>query len=228
MVAVMWILVVGPRTSTEREDGTVAALEELGCRVRVADLWDSLSMEAEVEAPAVVIVEARDEVDAGRAALVRLRAEPGLREVPILIALTVNALPRLDVGDGFDDFVLMPYIPPELYLRIRRAEWRRSDFNAQEQLKMGALLIDLAAHEVSVEGTPVQLTQQEFSLLRFLCQNRGRVFSRQQLLERVWGVDYYGSSRTVDIHVRRLRMKLGTAIANLETVRGVGYKMRAP
>ena len=87
---------------------------------------------------------------------------------------------------------------------------------------------DLAAHEVTVDGRYVQLTQQEFALLRFLCQNRGRVYSRRQLLERVWGVDYYGSSRTVDIHVRRLRMKLGNAIGSLETVRGVGYKVKAP
>jgi DNA-binding response OmpR family regulator len=93
---------------------------------------------------------------------------------------------------------------------------------------MGALCIDLAAHEVTVDGRPVSLTQQEFALLRFLSQQRGRVFSRQQLLERVWGVDYYGSSRTVDIHVRRLRMKLGNAVNHLETVRGVGYKMKAP
>ena len=88
---------------------------------------------------------------------------------------------------------------------------------------MGVLCIDLAAHEVTVDSRPVQLTQQEFALLRFLCQNRGRVYSRQQLLERVWGVDYYGTSRTVDIHVRRLRHKLGAAFP-LVTLRGTGYK----
>ena len=74
----------------------------------------------------------------------------------------------------------------------------------------------------------MELTQQEFALLRFLAQRRGRVFSREQLLEQVWGVDYYGGSRTVDIHVRRLRQKLGSAVGDLETVRGVGYKMKAP
>ena len=143
-------------------------------------------------------------------------------------AVTVRGLSRLDPSDGFDDFALVPYVAPELYLRIRRAEWRRSDFNAPERLKMGVLCIDLAAHEVTVDSRPVQLTQQEFALLRFLCQNRGRVYSRQQLLERVWGVDYYGTSRTVDIHVRRLRMKLGSAVDGLETVRGVGYKIKTP
>jgi DNA-binding response OmpR family regulator len=91
------------------------------------------------------------------------------------------------------------------------------------------MCIDLAAHEVTVDGRGVDLTHQEFALLKFLSQNRGRVYSRDQLLSRVWGVDYYGTSRTVDIHVRRLRMKLGAQASRpIETVRGVGYKMKAP
>ncbi|MBC7172591.1 MAG: response regulator transcription factor [Polyangiaceae bacterium] len=213
----------------DREEGAAAVLRELGCRVRTANLWDSLDDPALIdEPPTVILVEAIDEVDAGRAALVRLRAAKPLVEVPVLVGVTVNALQRLNEGDGFDDFVLVPYVPPELYMRIRRVEWRLSEFAGQERIKFGPLCIDLAAHEVIVDGRACQLTQQEFALLRFLAQNRGRVFSRQQLLERVWGVDYYGSSRTVDIHVRRLRMKLGLAIRNLETVRGVGYKMKAP
>lgn len=225
----MWILVVGPEALMEREEGAAGCLRDLGCRVQVADLWDSLDDPAFVaEPPTVIVVEAIDQVDAGRAALMRLRAVPALVEVPVLIAVTVNATTRLTPGDGFDDFVLVPYVPSELYVRIRRVEWTRSEFAAQERIKMGSLCIDLAAHEVTVDGRPAQLTQQEFALLRFLSQNRGRVFTRQQLLERVWGVDYYGSSRTVDIHVRRLRMKLGHAVRALETVRGVGYKMKTP
>lgn len=225
----MWILVVGPEGLSEREEGAVAILRELGCRVQTANLWDSLDDPALYEdPPTVVLVEAIDEVDAGRAALVRLRAARALLEVPVIIAVSVNAMSRLDANDGFDDFTLFPYVPPELYQRIRRVEWRRSEFTANERVKIGDMMLDLAAHEITVAGRPVQLTHQEFALLRFLAQHRGRVFSRQQLLERVWGVDYYGSSRTVDIHVRRLRMKLGNAIRDLETVRGVGYKMKAP
>jgi DNA-binding response OmpR family regulator len=90
------------------------------------------------------------------------------------------------------------------------------------------MCIDLAGHEVTVDGRKIDLTHQEFALLRFLSQHRGRVFSREQLLNRVWGVNYYGGSRTVDIHVRRLRMKLGSVADPIETVRGAGYKMRAP
>lgn len=225
----MWILVVGPEGVMEREDGAAAILRELGCRVQTVNLWDSLDDPTLIsDPPTIILIEAIDEVDAGRAALMRLRAARPLVDVPVLVGVTVNALQRLNEGDGFDDFALVPYVPAELYMRIRRVEWRRSEFAGQERVKMGPLCIDLAAHEVLVDGRSCQLTHQEFALLRFLSQNRGRVFSRQQLLERVWGVDYYGSSRTVDIHVRRLRMKLGVAIRNLETVRGVGYKMKAP
>jgi DNA-binding response OmpR family regulator len=225
----MWILVVGPEKVLQRSEGAVAVLRQLGCHVETADMWDPLDEEALAERPpTVVVIEAIEEVYAGRAALMRLRAVAALAEVPALVAVTVAALPRLDVGDGFDDFVLVPFVPAELYARIRRAEWRCSEFAGQERIKMGPLVLDLAAREVTVHDRPVSLTQQEFSLLAFLCQNRGRAFTRQQLLERVWGVDFYGSTRTVDIHIRRLRMKLGSAVSNLETMRGIGYKMRAP
>jgi DNA-binding response OmpR family regulator len=226
----MWVLVVGSPQLVRRVEGGLAILRELGCRVRAADFWDPLEHDETLrkDPPGAVLVEALDQVEAGRAALARLRASPPLADVPILIAVTVSALQKLDPRDGFDDLVLVPYVPVELYVRIRRAEWRRSEYADGETLKLGPLVIDCAAREVVVDGRPVQLTQQEFALLEFLVRNRGRVFSRRQLLERVWGVDYYGGSRTVDIHVRRLRMKLADAAKPLETVRGVGYKMREP
>ena len=226
----MWILVVGSPQLASREGGGLAVLRELGCRVQAADLWDRLEEDEALagDPPAAALVEVLDQIEAGRAALARIRATPALAEVPVLAAVTVPALQRLAPGDGFDDIVLVPYVPVELYVRIRRAEWRRSDYADSERLKVGPLVIDRAAHEVEVEGRPVQLTHQEYALLEFLARHRGRVFSRQQLLERVWGVDYYGGSRTVDIHVRRLRMKLAAGAEPLETVRGVGYKMKAP
>lgn len=226
----MWILVVASPQLVERAEGGLATLRELGCRVRAADLWDPLEADESLrrEPPAVVLVEVLDQVEAGRAALKRLRDAAPLADVPILAAVTVPTLHRLAAEDAFDDLVLVPYVPVELYVRIRRAEWRKSEFTDAETLKIGALVVDSSAHEVRVEGRPAMLTHQEFALLEFLARNRGRVFSRQQLLERVWGVDYYGGSRTVDIHVRRLRMKLGGGADALETVRGVGYKMKAP
>ena len=224
----VWILVVGSPQLAERPEGGAATLRDLGCRVRVADLWEPLESDASVHdtPPAAVLVEALDLVEVGRAALARLRAVPALREVPVLLAVTVNALQRLSVEDAFDDVVLVPYVPVELYVRIRRQEHRKSAFADDERVKLGALVIDVAAHEAQLEGARVDLTHQEFALLAFLARHPGRVFTRQQLLERVWGVDYYGGSRTVDIHVRRVRMKLGT-LDPIETVRGVGYKVRS-
>jgi DNA-binding response OmpR family regulator len=225
----MWILIIGAPQQVERAEGGAAILRELGCRVKVVDLWDRLDTDNLGDvAPAAVLVEALDQVDAGRAALLRLRAVPALAEVPILCAVTVDAVQRIQPSDDFDDIVLVPYVPVELYVRVRRAEWRRSEFENQERIKIGSLVVDVAAHEVMVGDRHVGLTHQEFELLRFLASHRGRVFTRQQLLERVWGVTYYGGSRTVDIHVRRLRMKIGKQHVPIETVRGVGYKMRAP
>ncbi|MEY4578604.1 MAG: hypothetical protein RL701_3307 [Pseudomonadota bacterium] len=225
----MWVLVIGSSAILQREDGGLSVLKELGCRVKSHDLWDDLDEPQFLEQPpAAILVEALDQFDAGRAALNRIRAVSTLAEVPSLVAVTVGQAQRLDGNDGFDDFVLVPYVPAELYMRIRRAEWRRSEFAGKERIKIGAMCIDLAGHEVTVDGRVVDLTHQEFALLKFLSQNRGRVFSREQLLNRVWGVNYYGGSRTVDIHVRRLRMKLGPVADPIETVRGVGYKMKAP
>lgn len=225
----MWILVVGSPQVVDRPEGGSQTLADLGCRVRTADLWDRLDDPSLAEdPPTAILVEALDQVEAGRAALMRLRATAPFAEVPVLLAVTVNALQSIKPSDAFDDIVLVPYVPVELYVRIRRAEWGRSEFESQERIKVGRVVIDVAAHEVSVDGRPIQLTNQEFELLKFLASNRGRVFSRQQLLERVWGVSYYGGSRTVDIHVRRLRMKLGKDNVPIETVRGVGYKMKTP
>jgi DNA-binding response OmpR family regulator len=225
----MWVLVIGSSAILQRDEGGLSVLKELGCRVKSHDLWDDLDEPAFLDQPpAAILVEALDQFDAGRAALMRIRAVATLAEVPSLVAVTVGQAQRLDGNDGFDDFVLVPYVPAELYMRIRRAEWRRSEFAGKERIKIGAMCIDLAGHEVTVDGRVVDLTHQEFALLKFLSQNRGRVFSREQLLNRVWGVNYYGGSRTVDIHVRRLRMKLGPVADPIETVRGVGYKMKAP
>jgi DNA-binding response OmpR family regulator len=225
----MWVLVVGSTKNAERPEGGVAVLRELGCTVRHVDLWEALS-ESDLtgsKPPAAVLIEALDHVDAARSALASLRATPALAGTPILCAVTVTGLSRVTPEDSFDDLVLVPYLPVELYVRIRRADYRKSEFSDDEVLKLGPLVVDTAAHEARLDGQLLVLTAQEFALLEFLLEHRGRVFTRQQLLERVWDVDYYGGSRTVDIHVRRLRMKLGEVAEALETVRGVGYKMRA-
>lgn len=173
------------------------------------------------------MIEAGDRPDLAVAALRGVRKTPELAETPAIVAVTPRQIARVDPASGFEDFIVLPCVPSELYARIRQVEWKRSEFSTEERVKVGRLVVDRAAHEVLVDGRAIILTAKEFSLLAFLAQNRGRVFSREALLARVWGGRYEGGPRTVDIHVRRLRMKLGDAFP-LETLRGAGYKLRPP
>ena len=176
----------------------------------------------------MVVVDAGDELLAATRAVRKLRAEGPLAEIPVLIAVTLARLPALDFSAGFDDFVLQPLVPAELYARLRQLDWRTAAFGSDERIKLDDLVIDIAGHEARLGGRRLQLTHQEFELLRFLAQHRGRAFTRDQLLERVWGYRYAGGTRTVDIHVRRVRAKLGPVTGGMiETVRNHGYKLRS-
>jgi DNA-binding response OmpR family regulator len=212
------------------EPGTVASvLMELGCRVTLGrfDLGGLDLEQVARERPSVVVVEAGDDVPRAHKTIKRLRDEGPLVETPILIAVNVGGLSRLDFSIGFDDFVLMPLVPVELYSRMRQVDWRTATFGNDDLLKIDDLVIDIAGYEVRLAGRRIELTHQEFELLRYLAQHRGRVFTREALLERAWGYRYAGGTRTVDIHVRRVRAKLGDVGLLIETVRNVGYKMRA-
>lgn len=219
-----WILVIGPEARLSDPEGAARALRQLGSDVRTATLWDN--MEALTESPPLcVVIDCIDQVEAGRVIWQRCASIPKLAGVPVLLGVSVDGLSRVRQDDPFDDIVLHPYVGPELYLRIRRAEWKSADFSRDTRIKIGPMNIDAVARTVAVNGHIVALTFQEFELLLYLCRRRDRVFSRQQLLSAVWDLDYAGGTRTVDIHVRRLRKKLGEGVALLETVRGVGYKM---
>jgi DNA-binding response OmpR family regulator len=212
------------------DPGTVATtLVELGCRVTLGrfDLGGLDLEQIAREPPTVVVVEAGDDVPRAHKTIKRLRDEGPLVEVPILVAVTVGKLPALDFSIGFDDFVLMPIVPAELYGRMRQVDWRTATFGNDDLMKIDDLVIDIAGYEVRLAGRRIELTHQEFELLRYLAQHRGRVFTREALLERAWGYRYAGGTRTVDIHVRRVRAKLGDTGLLIETVRNVGYKMRA-
>jgi DNA-binding response OmpR family regulator len=225
-----FVLVVGHGPLLEAEEGAVSILRTLGAQVRAIDLWDDFAraMDAAEDSVArAMVFEAGDRPDLATTALRAARKESALTHTPAILAIPARQVARVEPSTGFDDFVVMPCTPAELYARIRALEWRRSEFSTEERLKVGALVIDRAAHEVTLEGRRVLLTAKEFSLLSFLVSNRGRVFTREVLLARVWGARYEGGARTVDIHVRRLRAKLGDALP-LETLRGAGYKLRSP
>ncbi len=194
-------------------------LLDLGCAVREdSPLAPPEALATNADA---VIVEAADDAEVGRFVVARLRSLQ--RRVPVMLALRTTQLTRLDPTWGHDDFVLQPYVPQELYTRLRALEWRTSDFAQPERMKAGALLVDVAAHEVTIDGRRVELAPMEFTLLSHLVTHRARVLGREALLRDLWG-RRGGATRTLDVHVRRLRAKLGSA-AIIETVRGVGYRL---
>ncbi len=146
--------------------------------------------------------------------------------LPVIALLSREALNRLDRGMVVDDFVVEPWDATEVVARTKRL-LTKTEEPSPEIIECGDLTIDLAKCEVSVGERLVTLTFKEFELLRFLASNMGRVFTREALLNEVWGYEYYGGDRTVDVHIRRLRSKLeDPAHTFIETVRNIGYKFK--
>jgi len=145
---------------------------------------------------------------------------------PLLLIIGGNRLDELELRDElFDDFCLDPFHPRELEARLRHLFWRGGSGAAPELVSYGGLVLNLETYQAAIDGSPIDLTYMEYELLKFLAQHPGKVFTRETLLSRVWGYEYYGGARTVDVHVRRLRAKLGEEHANLiSTVRSVGYR----
>jgi two-component system phosphate regulon response regulator PhoB len=158
-----------------------------------------------------------------------LKRSPETRSIPLIMLTArgeeVDRVVGLELGA--DDYVVKPFSPRELMLRIR-AILRRSATEAAEEgsWQNEGLKVDFLGHKVTVEGVELQLTVTEFRLLVELIRNRGKVQSRDQLLDKVWGYRFEGYARTVDTHVRRLRQKLGSYARWVETVRGVGYRFQ--
>jgi DNA-binding response OmpR family regulator len=160
-----------------------------------------------------------------------LRAEKNTAAIPIIMVTARGEETDRIVGLelGADDYVSKPFSPNELVARIR-ALMRRAKRHVQEEptLQFGPLVMDLTRHTVSDAGREVKLTAKEFMLLQYLLQHRGRVLSREVLLGDVWGYRYTGGTRTVDVHVRRLREKLPVLVDALVTIKQFGYKLEEP
>jgi DNA-binding response OmpR family regulator len=152
------------------------------------------------------------------------RLEPPFE--PLVVAVRIDQLAELSLRDElFDDFVVVPVRADELAARLRHLLAVRGTTVSAAVLEHGALTINLETYQASVGGRALDLTYMEYELLRFFATNPNRVLTRETLLNRVWGYEYYGGARTVDVHVRRLRAKLGESHAHLiHTVRSVGYR----
>ena len=145
---------------------------------------------------------------------------------PLLLIVTQDQLGALETSeDLFDDFCLAPLVPDEIEARLAHLLWRTGRGKEHDIIVYGPLALNLETYQAVIAGKPLDLTFMEYELLRFLTAHPGKVFTREVLLSRVWGYEYFGGARTVDVHIRRLRAKLGEEHANLiDTVRSVGYR----
>lgn len=206
---------------TPAAGSTARLLAELGFSPHRARVNGSLRPEsASGRMPSLVVV-----VGSAGEVCERLGQDDELADVPVLVAVEPE---QLDLGEGIADgheLLVHPFSAAELQARIARARRAIHGVDHGDVVRCGTLEVNLATYQVTIDGRPVDFTYMEYELLKFLITHPGRVFSREALLSRVWGYDYYGGARTVDVHVRRLRAKLGQEHASrIKTVRSVGYR----
>jgi DNA-binding response OmpR family regulator len=193
-----------------------------GFDVKVAPLTAGSLSDLSYLGLSAVLVDTASDPAAAFALLLRMQARPPAAAVIAVVA--PSDLTRCPWHEVVDDVLLRDAGEDEVRLRLALAS-RRVGASGATVVRLGPLAIDVETYQVSVAGRVLDLTYKEFELLRFLVQHPGRVFTRSELLRRVWGYDFYGGTRTVDVHVRRLRAKLGPEHEGLvRTVRGVGYR----
>ena len=189
-----------------------------------ADFWQAL----EKELPQLVLLDIMLPDEDGLHILKRLRAGAETADLPVMMLTAKSSEYDRVVGldSGADDYMPKPFGMMELVSRVRALLRRAAKPAAEDKLfTAGSLAVDVKRRAVTVEGEPVILTYKEFELLCYLLENRGVVLSRDQILTKIWDYNYSGETRTVDVHIRTLRQKLGDAGALIETVRGVGYRL---
>jgi DNA-binding response OmpR family regulator len=170
----------------------------------------------------LILLDARTNLIAAKS-LCQILRTTGI-SVPLLLVITEGGLAAVSSDWGVDDVILDTAGPAEVDARIRLASSRAARTEPSPTIRAAGVVIDEANYSAKVQGTPLDLTYKEFELLRFLAAHPSRVFTREQLLSEVWGYDYFGGTRTVDVHVRRLRAKLGDQESLIGTVRNVGYR----
>ncbi|MBG6085352.1 winged helix-turn-helix transcriptional regulator [Zhihengliuella flava] len=213
--------------SSDSSVDVLPALELLAHETRVVPASATALLDA--EKADVIMVDARRDLSGSRS-LCQLLHTTG-SSAPIILVLTEGGMAAVSTLWKADDVVLDTAGPAEVEARLRLASTRSTaePENDPGEIRASGVVIDEASYTAKVHGTPLNLTYKEFELLKYLAQHPGRVFTRDQLLHEVWGYDYYGGTRTVDVHVRRLRAKLGADHEQLiGTVRNVGYRFASP
>jgi DNA-binding response OmpR family regulator len=216
------VVTLDPKRNESHEDAPAVMLRKLGHGVDVVG-YDLAELHGSVD---VALVEAGEHLEIGRHAIRRLRERADLAATRILLCIDVARVSGLDPEMGADDFILMPVAADELSARLRQLQARDKRPGSPLQVRYGQVVLDCEMRQAYVAGKSLGLTPYEFQLLRFLADRVGRVFTRQELLSRVWGYRHVGRVRTVDTHVLNLRAKLGDLGERLQSVRGMGYKLQ--
>lgn len=187
------------------------------------ELWKAL----ETETPELIMLDIMLPGEDGIEILKKLRSKAATKDIPVIMATAKGTEYDKVIGldTGADDYLVKPFGMMEMISHIKAVLRRTAPKTAKSVLSTGKLSVNLDEHSVFANGEKVVLTLKEFELLRIFIENPGRVFSRDMLLEKIWGTEFYGETRTVDVHIGTLRTKLGECGEYIETVRGVGYRM---
>ena len=202
-------------------------LEKEDYRVHVAqDGLAGLELAAKTQPNLILLDLALPKLD-GIEVCKKLKGDPRLSDVPIIMVTAKGELGDKIAGLelGADDYVTKPFNPQELIARVR-ANLRRREGIPRKEFQYGNIIVDTFKHEVLYEGKEIELTAKEFELLLYLIENKGRVLTRDMILNHVWGYDYFGTTRTVDVHVTHLRQKLSVLADAITTIKPLGYKLK--
>ena len=205
-------------------------LERAGFRIQMVSDGEEALQRLFASRPDAVVLDLMLPGRSGLEVLREVREEPSTRDLPVLVltARSAEMDKLLGFEHGADDYLTKPFSPRELVARLKALLRRSQPERAAGTVEVGDLRVDTLAREASWKGKVLTLTPREFDLLAFMASRPGRVSTREELLRKVWGYDYMGETRTVDVHIRRLRAKLGPRNELIETVTGAGYKLARP
>lgn len=205
-------------------NGIHSGLAQRGFICSVASTHKDIVEQVGEQAPDLIVLEIKGKGGSGMAELLQTIKKG--RQLPVIALIDRQIIDRPDISlEAIDDFVIEPGDVSEIVLRIKRLLDKTGSIESSEVIRCGDLVIDLAKYEVYIGGQRIELTFKEYELLRFLASHPGRVYTRDALLNKVWGYDYFGGDRTVDVHIRRLRSKIeGLGRTYIETVRNIGYR----
>lgn len=225
MVAVKRVLIIAKETAEIRELSLGLARTGFACSVTYDGTDFSNKLKKQACDVLLVDIDGSSASDHPESMLQQLREFRMIRNLPAIALVSETKLEHIDSHLAIDDFVIKPLALSEVVARAKRVIKQTGNLRSNDLIKCGDLLIDVAKCEVSINGVLLALTFKEYELLKFLARNKDKVFTREALLNEVWGYDYYGGDRTVDVHITRLRSKLGDSTSTyIQTVRNIGYR----